>query len=217
MNTAAKRIGNGNDMWEELTIWQQNLNKSQTGQHDLISSRKLTNAGIDLIVLQEPSINFLGKTVASQDWIPIYPTTHEKEQRKTRAITLVSGKIPTKNWEQIDFHSGVVVVVLITGNWGQLILFNIYNDCTHNHTLQMLTKSHRDHSGMLTGREAETEKHHIIWLSDFNRHHPLWDSPDNHRLFIKEALDTAEMLIKQQQTTEWKWPSHRRYQHTSTT
>lgn len=88
---------------KELTVWQQNLNKSQTGQHDLISSSKLIKAGIDLVVLQEPSINFLGKTVASRDWIPVYPSTHEKEQRKTRAITLVSSKIPTENWEQLEF------------------------------------------------------------------------------------------------------------------
>jgi hypothetical protein len=47
------------NMCDDLTIWQQNLNKSQTGQHDLISSSKLVNAEIDIVALQETSINFL--------------------------------------------------------------------------------------------------------------------------------------------------------------
>ena len=60
----------------ELTIWQQNLNKSQMGQHDLISSGKLVYANIDVVAIQEPAINFQDKTIASKDWIPVYPSTH---------------------------------------------------------------------------------------------------------------------------------------------
>lgn len=137
------KIGNNEDIHSELTIWQQNLNKSQTGQHDLISSGKLTSAGIDIAALQEPSINFLGRTIASRDWIPLYPSSHEKDPKKTRAITLISSKLPTENWEQLEFHSGDVVVIKITGSWGQIVLFNIYNDCTHDRTIHELTRFHR--------------------------------------------------------------------------
>ena len=55
----------------ELTIWQQNVNKSQMVQHDLISSGKLAYVGIDIVALQEPAINYLGKMIAARDWIPI--------------------------------------------------------------------------------------------------------------------------------------------------
>ena len=151
---------------------------------------------MDIIAIQEPSVNFLGRTVASRDWIPIYPSTHEKEQGKTRAITLMSSRIPTGNWEQIEFQSGDVVVIKITGNWGQLILFNIYNDCSHDRTLRLLTKFHRDYSELLTGNENEAARRHVIWMGDFNRHHPMWDRPDDHRLFTREALQAAETLIK---------------------
>jgi hypothetical protein len=66
-----------------LTIWQQNVNKSSTCQHDLISSARLAKRGIDLVALQEPSINTFGTTIASRDWIPIYPTTHSAALHKT--------------------------------------------------------------------------------------------------------------------------------------
>ena len=71
----------------------------------MFSSGKLTSTGIDTVALQEASINFLGKTVALWGWIPVYPSTHEREQRKTRAVTLMTSKIPTENWEQLKFQS----------------------------------------------------------------------------------------------------------------
>jgi len=37
---------------------------------------------------------------------------------------------------------------------------------------------------------------HNLWIGDFNRHHPHWDDLGNTRLFTKEALKAADMLIK---------------------
>ena len=42
-----------------LKIWQHNINKSCTCQHNLISSGKLTRWEIDVVALQEPSINWI--------------------------------------------------------------------------------------------------------------------------------------------------------------
>ena len=163
----------------------------------MISSRKLIDKGIDIAALQEPSINFLGKTVAPRDWIPIYPTTHEKDQNKTRTITLMNSKLPTESWEQIDFPSGDVVVVKITGEWGQIVIFNIYNDCQHNRTINKLMTFYRTNCGMLPeGQGTETETKHAIWLGDFNRHHPAWDSPEDHCLFTRKALEEAKTLLR---------------------
>lgn len=145
-------------MLNELTIWQQNLNKPHTGQHDLISSGKLVDKHIDIVALQEPSINFLGKTITTRDWIPIYPSTHAKEQKKTRVITLMNSICPTENWEQLKFQSGDIVVVKITGSWGQLIVFNIDNNCQHNHTINELMKFYRTNSRTLPeGYNDKTE------------------------------------------------------------
>ena len=131
------------DTQSELVIWQQNLNKSQTGQHNLISSGKLAYAKIDVVAIQEPAMNFMDKTIVARDWIPVYPTTHAKEPKKTRVMILMNCNLSTENWEQIEFPSGDVMVVKISGNWGQISLFNIYNDCTHDSTIHELTSFHR--------------------------------------------------------------------------
>ena len=104
--------------------------------------------------------------------------------------------MPTESWEQLDFPSGDIVVIKIKGTWGQLVMFNIYNDCLHDRTIQELTKFHRDNRVMIMGNNASMQNHHIMWLGDFNRHHPAWDNLDDNRLFTRDALAAAEVLIK---------------------
>jgi hypothetical protein len=155
-----------------LNIWQQNINKSPTCQHDLISSGKLLETDINIVALQEPSINYYGKTIASRDWIPVYPTTHADKPDKSRTVILLRVTLCTDNWTQIDFPSGDVTAIQVTGDWGKLTIFNIYNDCDHNNTITALSKFHHNNTNLLErttqgpGRAA-----HVIWLGDFNRHH----------------------------------------------
>jgi hypothetical protein len=81
----------------KLKIWQQNVNKSTTCQHDLISSGCLINEKIDIIALQEPHINFLNKTIATCDWIAIYPTTHRSNPEHMRSTILIHSHILTNS------------------------------------------------------------------------------------------------------------------------
>ena len=177
-----------------LNIWQQNVNKSPTCQHDLISSGKLLEAEINLVALQEPAINYFGKTVASRDWIAIYPTTHAVNPVKSRSIILLRATLCTDNWLQIDFPSSDVTAVQLTGAWGKLTIFNIYNDCDHNKTITLLSKFRHEHADLL--EKTTKGSAHVIWLGDFNRHHPYWDNHDDTRLFTKEAIKEAEILIE---------------------
>ena len=201
----------------EITIWQQNVNKLQTGQHDLISSGKLSYMGIDIVALQEPVMNFLCKEIAAKDWIPIYPSTHKKEPSKTRTLKLNSATLPTKNWEQVEFPSGNVTVLRMTGGWGEMTIFNIYNNCLHDITIHKLTKFYRNNHGTLIGNNTSANVVHVVWVGDFNRHHPAWDRPEDSRLFTRDALDAAETLIRA--TTELRLdmalpagiPTHQHY------
>lgn len=75
-------VSNNTGTRRKLTFLQQNPNKPHTGQHNPISSGKLIKEKIDIIAPQEPAIYFLGETTVSRDWIPLYPSEHEKDQRK---------------------------------------------------------------------------------------------------------------------------------------
>ena len=179
-----------------IIIWQQNINKSRACQHDLISSGKLIEKGIDIVAYQEPSINAFNKSIASRDWKAIYPSMHESSPQKTRTLILVRDGILTDSWDQLDIQSGDITAISIKGTWGKITIVNIYNDCKHNNTIELLTKYHRVHNEELMGTVETQDKHHLIWVGDFNRHHPYWDAPENNGLFTRGALEQAEMLIQ---------------------
>jgi len=182
------------DTTDKLSIWQQNINKSPTCQHNLISSNHLANMGIGIITLQEPAISSFGLTIAARDWTPIYPTPHGAMPDRTRAITRIHANISTDTWMQLDFPSSNVTVMQITGNWGKLTIFNIYNDCDNNNTIKMLSNYYSRNRTHLEQADAGTAN--VIWLGDFNRHHPLWDDPNDERLFTPKVMNAAEVLIE---------------------
>lgn len=74
---------------------------------------------------------------------------------------------------------------------GTLRLYNIYNDCTNDETLEAL----RAH--LIRPRSARGLPRPIryVWMGDFNRHSPMWDEPRNHHLFTRGNLDAAGKLI----------------------
>jgi exonuclease III len=177
-----------------LKIWQQNVNKSPTCQHDIISNKNLVNKEISMIALQEPAINFLNLTIAAKDWTVMYPTTHNSSPDKTRSVILVRAALASDSWTQLDIPTGDVTAMQLKGPWGKITIFNIYNDGKDDTTIQTLSKFHTENSALL--ESAGELDAHVIWLGDFNRHHPHWDDPADTRLFTPAALEAAETLIE---------------------
>jgi hypothetical protein len=110
------------------------------------------------------------------------------------SIILLRALLCTDNWLQIDFPSSDITVLQLTGTWGTLNIFNIYNDCDHNSTITVLSRFQCEHANTLE-RMAQGFTH-TIWLGDFNRHHPHWDNPNDTCLFTNKAIRAAEALIK---------------------
>ena len=125
---------------DKLAIWQQNINKLPTGQHDLVSNNALALMGIDVIAIQEPSLNALKQTIASKNWFPIYPSPHNESPDKTRSIILIRSDINTESWNQLDFPSSDVMAIQVKGEWGLLMLINVYNDGNNNKTINKLSQ-----------------------------------------------------------------------------
>ena len=178
----------------KLAIWQQNINKLPTCQHDLVSNNALTLMGIDIIELQEPALNTFKQSIASKNWFPIYPTPHSEALERTRSLILIRSSLDTELWNQLDFPSSDVMAIQIKGKWGSLTLMNIYNDGNNNKTISKLSQFRPNNRG--TRQEEEEDRMHTIWLGDFNRHHLHWDDLSDTRLFTPEATQAAEVLIE---------------------
>ncbi|KIM51836.1 hypothetical protein SCLCIDRAFT_40871, partial [Scleroderma citrinum Foug A] len=93
----------------------------------------------DIIAIQEPAIDHCtGLTKANLHWQAVYLTHKFTLDATPRAITLINTKLSTNNWEQIPFPSRDIVIIQCQGTHGKCMLINIYNDGTHNRTLEEL-------------------------------------------------------------------------------
>src|ERR1700755_3034172 len=108
-------------------IWQQNVAKSSTAQHDLLAKAKPQDW--DIIALQEPYLNHLQLTRANPHWNVVYPSNRNLDrQARVRSILLISTNIPSGQVSQIAIQSSDVTAVRIETTSRPLILINIYND-----------------------------------------------------------------------------------------
>ena len=175
----------------KIQIWQQNLNRSLEGQLDLLHSLKASN--YDIMALQEPHIDFLGRTRTSPYWTVIYPKLHVDKPKKTRSVILINRNISTNNWEDLGILSSDVTGVHLHGTFRAICLLNVYNDCKHNGSLTVVEEQMRKKRSREEAGNGEVEE--VIWLGDFNRHHTMWDEERNAHIFTKVALEATQPLL----------------------
>ncbi len=80
--------------------------------------------------------------IASRDWITIYPSNYTNNPLQTRLITLIRVDVNSESWNQLDFPSSDVMVMQLTGPWGKITIFNIYNNGESEETIKKLTEFH---------------------------------------------------------------------------
>ena len=110
---------------------------------------------------------------------------------RTWSVILINKNISKDVWRIIPTHSPNVTALEIKGNFGKIQIYNMYNDGTHNKTLENLDNlfTELDSSG------NETHANGILLMGDFNRHHPMWDEPHNQHLFTAANLHDAQPLL----------------------
>ena len=171
-------------------IWQQNLNKLDKAQFDLINSS--LHKDWDLLLLQEPYIDKFGNTKATSKWHTIYPSSHLSDTLVNRSVILVNTAIDTNTWAQVLFEgSNNIMALRLWLPHGQLTIFNIYNDCTHSNTLSLF----RQYLDKTASSSLTASGDRMLWCGDFNHHHLLWDEEHNSHLFMESASLAVQLLM----------------------
>ena len=172
------------DTQQYLRVSQQNLNKSLTAQLHLLNTVKPDDW--DVLMIQEPWMAFNG-TRATPHWRVLYPKIYfEDKSKPLRSIILVNARIPTNNYEQLQFNMADVTGLNIKTENGKVDLINVYNDCNNDDAIHAVSE-------FLADRYPDDHMPndtHIIIGGDFNRHHPWWESEDN------VHLTSAEQMIR---------------------
>jgi len=143
-------------------MWQQNLNQSLEGQLDLLQSLGAKN--YNLAMLQELHIDFLGRTRSNLHWIVVYPKRHLANPNATCSIILVNCNLTSNNWTEIPFPMPDMTGIRLCRDFSTLHIINIYNNCEHNGSLEVV----KEHMRGRTQEQVEGERERYIWLGDFN-------------------------------------------------
>ena len=159
-----------------LRIWQQNVAKASTAQHDVLASANPQDW--DILALQEPYLDHLGLSRANTHWNVTYPSNKNLDnQNRVRSVILVNTNIQSTQIQQIKIPSNDITAIKITTNT-RTLLFNVYNHNNHNQSIDILANEWETKEDEWT-HDPATE---IIVLGDFNRHHSTWEAMHNDHL-----------------------------------
>ena len=174
----------------KLRILQCNLNKSEKAHLDIINEKVSRN--YDIILIQEPYTTSFNAIRTPANFRPVSPRNRNQADVQVRSVIWVNKQLETKNWKIVEIQdTNDITAIQLSGEYGKVTIFNIYNDCTHSRNetiLQNYLTTHRN--TVINGADT-----HMIWAGDFNRHHPLWDDDKDTHLFTNQALRNAEGII----------------------
>ncbi|KAG1792358.1 uncharacterized protein HD556DRAFT_1187763, partial [Suillus plorans] len=80
----------------------------------------------DILIIQEPCIDFLSNIRATQDWNIIYPSNQHSDGNRTHAVTLINKHLNTNNWCQLPFPFSDIILIQLNGPFSKRTIFNIY-------------------------------------------------------------------------------------------
>ena len=165
-NPEAQQIQQENN--EKLRILQINLNKSAKAHIEIMNER--VSQKYDIILIQEPHFTSFNKIRTPTNFRSIFPINRIGNEQMVRSVVLVNSKLNTNNWNPINIPgTNDITAIQLKGPYGEISIFNIYNDCAHNENEIFLQNYMQEHANELLA----SENHHMIWAGDFNRHHPL--------------------------------------------
>jgi hypothetical protein len=140
-----------------------NLNKSKKAHLDILNAPQLKNW--DLILIQEPHLTFFRNICTPNCFTSIHPTSHHMLNQRVCFIIWVNPSLSANFWKALEFaDSNDVTAIQLSGEYGYLSIFNIYNNCEHSQTLHRLREYVTTHAESLW----DAPNHFMLWAGDFN-------------------------------------------------
>lgn len=173
----------------QLRIINQNVNKSLECQTDFLN--RIDPEFYDIVTIQEPTFDFQRDSRATRKWIAVYPWKNARTEDRSRAMILINAELSSNNWAALPIDSLDIAAIEITGEFGKIRIFSIYNDQQHNQNVFALDRYMR----ATEPQEINAPTVNDVWIGDFNRHSPVWNELRNSQLFTTNNLQAAQILI----------------------
>ncbi|KAF8219201.1 hypothetical protein L208DRAFT_1553982 [Tricholoma matsutake] len=148
---------------QKLRVLQINLNKSLTAHLELINDSLA--AHWDIILIQEPYITFFSSIRTPNRFTAVTPTSRQILDTPVQSTIWVNSALSSNDWKILDIpDTNDIVAIKLTGAYGRLQVYSIYNACENSHTLEAL-KRYMHNSGNSHQGPQDTR---VLWGGDFN-------------------------------------------------
>ena len=148
---------------EYLCIIQINLNKSEKAHLDIINKKVSTN--YDIMLIQEPYTTTFNTIHSPANFRPIFPINKIQNKEQIQLVIWVNKRLDTKNWMILKIlGSNNLTALQIQGQYGKILILNIYNNCSHSRNEIILKRFIQEHTNLI----INNENHHMIWAGNFN-------------------------------------------------
>ena len=145
------------------------------------------------MLIQEPYT-----TTFNAIWMPanfrlIFSINRLQNEEQIRSVIWVNKRLNTNKWIELEIpNTNDITAIQLTGQYGKISIFNIYNDCNYSRNERALQNYIHNNPNSILGHDNR----YMIWVGDFNRHHPLWDKDKDIHLFTQQATRSAQRLIE---------------------
>jgi hypothetical protein len=140
-----------------IRILQLNLNKSDKAHLELINSD--LGRKYDIVLIQEPYTTAFNAIRTPANFWPVYPKNRFVDDAQICSVIWVNRELNTNYWESLDIpDTNDVTAIQLKGSYGNISIFNIYNDCTHQRTETTIRKYLHDNARLF----GVDDNHHMI-------------------------------------------------------
>jgi hypothetical protein len=140
------------------------VNKSLHATNDLIG--RCLPQEYNIIAIQEPYLDFLGKAQANPHWYMIYPRTYYSDKEKrTRSMILINRSITTDTWAALYIGHPDVTGIEVKTHASVVLIFNFYCNSTHSQSIHYA----QDQTGrwVRMGSNQNKEKANMLFKTFF--------------------------------------------------
>ena len=153
----------------KLKIIQINLNKSKKAHLDIIN--KKVSHKYDIMLIQEPYTTAFNGVRTPSNFRPVFPKNRFKDDSQIRSMIWVNKHLETRYWKAVDVpNTNDITAIQLSGAYGKVTIFNIYNDCTHSRNKTILSNFLIANRNRLINPDGHGESH-LIWAGHIETLH----------------------------------------------
>ena len=91
------------------------------------------------MLIQEPYTTTFNAIWTPANFRPIFPINRLQNEEQIHSVIWVNKRLNTNKWIELEIsNTNDITAIQLTGQYGKILIFNIYDDCNHSRNKRAL-------------------------------------------------------------------------------